>query len=382
MKLDFKKKMTDSDSIYLDYNATALIRPEVMTLMTEVMIEGGNPSSVHAFGRKAKSRLENARGEITKAVGCRPQMVIFTSGGTEANNMAILNSDRSRLITTNAEHDSVNSSSNRFLGKVDVLNVDDAGGINLSELEKKLSSCGEETIVSFLYANNETGVVQNIEAISKLIKASGALLHIDAIQAFGKIPINFMALGADMMSISAHKIGGPQGVGALIAREKLPIKSSILGGGQEFGRRGGTENIAGIAGFGLAASMVEEGGTKMKELETWRDLVEFKIAKHTSNAKFIGKGSLRLPNVSTIYMPNVLSETQVMNFDLAKICISSGSACSSGKVKASHVVMAMTGDEEIASSTIRMSLGWNSKKSDVDAFIKNWIKQYDRKHNR
>ncbi|MDG1438572.1 MAG: cysteine desulfurase family protein, partial [Emcibacteraceae bacterium] len=368
--------MADSNLIYLDYNATALIRPEVMALMTEVMIEGGNPSSVHALGRKAKSRLENARGEITKAVGCRPQMVIFTSGGTEANNMAILNSDRSRLITTNAEHDSVNSSSNRFSGKVDVLNVDDAGLINLTELEKKLSFNGEETIVSFLYANNETGIIQDIEAISKLTKASDALLHIDAIQAFGKIPIDFMALGADMMSISAHKIGGPQGVGALIAREKLPIKSSILGGGQEFGRRGGTENIAGIAGFGLAASMVEGGLAKMKELETWRDLIEFKIAQHTSSAKFIGRGSMRLPNVSTIYMPNVLSETQVMNFDLANICISSGSACSSGKVKASHVVMAMTDDEEVASSTIRMSLGWDSKKSDVDAFIENWIKQY------
>ncbi|MDG1708420.1 MAG: cysteine desulfurase family protein [Emcibacteraceae bacterium] len=374
--------MADSDLIYLDYNATAIIRPEVVTLMTEVMMEGGNPSSVHALGRKAKSRLENARAEITKAIGCRPQMVIFTSGGTEANNMAILNSGKSLLITTNAEHDSVNSASKRFSGKVDVLNIDDAGAINLSELKEKLSLNGEEAIVSILFANNETGIIQDIEAISKLTREAGALLHIDAIQAFGKIAIDFMALGVDMMSLSSHKIGGPQGVGALIAREKLPIKSSILGGGQEFGRRGGTENIAGIAGFGLAASMVDDGLKKMTELEQWRNYAEIKIADHTSNAKFIGKGHLRLPNVSTIYMPNVLSETQVMNFDLANICISAGSACSSGKVKASHVVMAMTNDEDIASSTIRMSLGWNSKKSEIDAFIENWIKQYDRKHNK
>ncbi|MCC3860918.1 cysteine desulfurase family protein [Pseudemcibacter aquimaris] len=372
--------MTSANLIYLDYNATAPIRPEVISLMSEVMIEGGNPSSVHALGRKAKSRMETARSQIANVVGCRSQMVIFTSGGTEANNMAILNSGRSRLITTNAEHDSVNSSKDRFNGKVDILNVDQNGQINPQDLERLLGEDASDTVVSILYANNETGVIQNIGPIAKITKAAGALLHLDAIQVFGKIDIDFMKMNVDMMSISSHKIGGPQGVGALIALEKLPVKSSILGGGQEVGRRGGTENIAGIAGFGLAASMVSENLEKMDVLEEWRNALEQRLSEHTDKVRFMGKDANRLPNVSAIYMPDVLSETQVMNFDLEKICISAGSACSSGKVKSSHVIMAMTGDEGIASSTIRMSMGWNTTKDDVDAFVKTWIKLYDRKH--
>lgn len=370
--------MALNSTIYLDYNATAPIRPDVISLMTEVMTEGGNPSSVHALGRKAKSRMETARAEIAAAIGCRNQMVIFTSGGTEANNMAILNSGRTRLITTNSEHDSVNSAVERFDGRVELLSVDENGLIDIEELKNMIGDDGGDTIISLLYANNETGVVQNVVAIKEV--TGDALLHLDGIQAFGKVPMNFMEMGVDMMSISSHKIGGPQGVGALIALEKLPVKSFILGGGQEVGRRGGTENIAGIAGFGLAARMVSDSLVKMQELEKWRNIIEYKLSEHTDKVQFIGKGVERLPNVSAIYMPDVLSETQVMNFDLAKICISAGSACSSGKVRSSHVIMAMTGDEEVASSTIRMSMGWDTEKSDVDAFIDTWIKLYDRKH--
>lgn len=373
--------MTATDLIYLDYNATAPIRPEVIELMSEAMREGGNPSSVHAMGRKAKSRMEKARSQIANAVHCRSQMIIFTSGGTEANNMAILNSGRSRLITTNAEHDSINLSKDNFDGKVDILSVDQNGLIDICELDNLLKNDAENTIVSILYANNETGVIQDIKEISKAVKEAGGLLHVDAIQAFGKIPFDFMASNIDMMSISSHKIGGPQGVGALIANEKVPVKSSIIGGGQEYGRRGGTENIAGIAGFGLAASMLETSLKKMNELREWRDRVEEKIASKSKGAKFLGKQSPRLPNVTTIYMPNVISETQVMNFDLDKICVSAGSACSSGKVKASHVVTAMTGDEEISGSTIRMSMGWNTEKPEIDAFIASWLKMWERKNN-
>lgn len=374
--------MTASDLIYLDYNATAPIRTEVIELMSDVMKEGGNPSSVHALGRTAKSRLETARSQIAEVLNCRAQMIIFTSGGTEANNMAILNSKRSRLITTNAEHNSVNLSKDSFEGKVDMLSINSDGLINLEDLKELLLNDGDQRIVSILLANNETGVIQDIESISKITKDAGALLHVDAIQAFGKIPLDFQSLDVDMMSISSHKIGGPQGVGALIALEKLPVRSSIIGGGQEVGRRGGTENIAGIAGFGLAASMISRSLEKMKELEEWRNYVEQEILIKASGSMCLGHNSKRLPNVSTIYMPNVRSETQVMNFDLDKICVSSGSACSSGKVKASHVIMAMTNDDEIASSTVRMSMGWNTKREDIDAFISSWLKMWGRKNNR
>ncbi len=372
--------MTKNNLIYLDYNATTPIRPEVIDLMTEVMKEGGNPSSVHAYGRKAKARLEAARASIAQAINCRPQMVIFTSGGTEANNMAVFSCGKKRLITTNAEHDSLRSVADRFNGEVDIMPVNEDGLIDFNELKQSLKKKSEHTVLSILYANNETGVLQDVPAIVEIAHAAGALVHIDAIQALGKVQIDFMGLGVDMMSISAHKIGGPQGVGALIARENLPIKSVILGGGQEVGRRGGTENIAGIAGFGLAASMIPASLEKMKSLAAWRDEMEEKLSRHAPGARFLGKNVSRLPNVSSIYMPDVSSETQVMNFDLDKICISAGSACSSGKVKASHVCLAMTGDEKIASSTIRMSLGWNSEYSDVGAFIASWKKQYDKKH--
>lgn len=372
--------MTASDLIYLDYNATAPIRPQVIELMSEVMLEGGNPSSVHARGRKAKSRLEAARSQIASMINCRPQMIIFTSGGTEANNMAILNCERSRLITTNAEHDSVNLSKDQFTGTVDMLSVNKDGLIDLTELKKLLQKDAEKTIVSILFANNETGIIQDIAAISEITKDAGALLHVDAIQAFGKIPIDFTSLNVDMMSISSHKIGGPQGVGALIALVKIPVRSPIVGGGQEVGRRGGTENIAGIAGFGLAASLLPQSLEKMKQLEVWRNSAEHEIEEKAAGALFFGRKSHRIPNVSTIYMPNVKSETQVMNFDLDKICVSSGSACSSGKVKASHVILAMTNDDDIASSTVRMSMGWNTEKEDLDTFVKSWLRMWGRKN--
>lgn len=372
--------MADNNILYLDYNATVPIRPEVIKLMAEVMSEGGNPSSVHTLGRKAKARMEEARSIIASAINCRPQMIVFTSGGTEANNMAILSTGKSRLITSTVEHDSVRSAASRFDGKVDYLAVDNNGQIDLDALEKLLKRDAENTIISILYANNETGVLQDIKKISTICHEAGAILHIDAIQALSKIPIDFKEMGVDLMSISSHKTGGPQGVGALVAHEKLPVKSFILGGGQELGRRGGTENIAGIAGFAKAVSMAEQSFQKMKMVEKWRDEIEQEIMEYSNEALFFGKNSLRLPNVSTIYMPNVSSETQVMNFDLDKICISSGSACSSGKVKASHVIEAMVKDKNIASSTIRVSLGWASEHSDAEAFIKSWKKQYDRKN--
>jgi cysteine desulfurase len=365
---------------YLDHNATSIIHPDVIDMITQVMEEGGNPSSIHAAGRMAKSRLEQAREQIAKIIHCRPQMITFTSGGTEANNIALLASGYAHLITTNTEHDSVRFTQERFSGNVTSLKVNQHGLVDLTELQKMLGDNAKNTLVSVLYANNETGVLQDIKSIAKIIHGAGATLHIDAIQALGKVPLNFMDLGCDMMSISAHKIGGPQGAGAIVAFEKLPISSLISGGGQEVGRRSGTENVAGIAGFGKAVSMIPQLLIKMAELKEWRDELEVTLSHHANDVRFIGDKAERVPNVSMIYMPGVVSNTQVMTFDLENICISSGSACSSGKVATSHVIAAMENDKAFAQSSIRMSLGWSNIKSDVDKFAECWIKLYDRIH--
>jgi len=369
---------------YLDYNATAPAKPEVIVEVSRIMTDGGNPSSVHSVGRRAKSILEKARTDIALMLNARPQMVIFTSGGTEANNIALKSLDLDNIIISATEHDSIlqiaeNLSLNVESSNVEICPVDENGLVREEALDKILSGKKGKTLVSIMLANNETGVIQDIKTLSTLVHEKGALMHTDAIQAFGKIPLDFKALGVDMMSLSAHKIGGPQGVGALIAHESLKITPLIAGGGQEVGRRSGTENLAGIAGFAKAVELVPQSLQKMDFLGQERDRMEGEISQFSNEVIFFGKNSPRLPNTSLILMPEILSETQVMAFDLENICISSGSACSSGKVKPSHVIAAMGGSERAARSTIRFSLGWNSSSEDVDRFVAAWIKLYSRK---
>ncbi|GLQ07547.1 cysteine desulfurase family protein [Sneathiella chinensis] len=366
-----------TSSIYLDYNATAPVRPQVVDLVAEVMKEGGNPSSVHASGRKAKGRVEDARAEIAALAGCKPQEIIFTSGGTEANNLALNGMGERLLLVSAAEHDSVLAAGPE--GWVVRLPVDEKGLLSLSALEAALEQGGGPCLVSVMLANNETGVIQPIFEIAELVHAKGGLLHTDAIQALGKIPVDFRALGADMMSLSAHKIGGPQGQGALIVREGLPLQSIQKGGGQELGRRGGTENVAGIAGFGLAARLAGEGLADYAALATLRDHMEDAIRALCPEARIYGQETARLPNTSALSMPGVGAELQVMNFDLSGIAVSAGSACSSGKVKASHVLTAMGASDKEASEAIRVSLGWMTTQSDMDKFVQVWDKLYRRK---
>lgn len=365
--------------IYLDHNATTPIKPDVIAEMTRVMEIGGNPSSVHGKGRAAKSILENARQTIAEQINCRPQKIIFTGGGTEANNIALKAAGFDHLILSVTEHDSISGIEKNFTGTIDWLPVDQNGLIPPDILENAVRQAPEKTLVSIMLANNETGVVQDITALSAIAHKGGAIFHTDAIQAFGKIPVDFRALGVDMMSLSAHKMGGPQGVGALVALEKINMPSLTTGGGQESGRRAGTENLAGIAGFAKAAELLPDNLNHMPRIKELRDHIELSIKKHAPEAIFYGAGTDRLPNTSTILMPGVSSETQVMAFDLAGICVSAGSACSSGKVKPSHVVTAMGANTEQALSTLRVSLGWNSSAQDVEAFIAAWIKLYDRK---
>lgn len=365
--------------IYLDYNATALMKPDVIEEMARVMAIGGNPSSVHAVGRGAKAILEQSRQTIGRIINCRPQKVTFTGGGTEANNIALKATGRDHIIIAATEHDSIMGIKNNFSGTIHCLPVDHQGMVSPDDLTEALQDIPEKTLVSIMLANNETGVVQDIKTLAEITHAAGALFHTDAIQALGKIPVDFRELGVDMMSLSAHKISGPQGVGALVALEKINIKPIVFGGGQEVGRRSGTENLAGIAGFAKAVSLVPENLNVMDKLKGLRDHLEQTITSHAPDVVFYGASSDRLPNTTTILMPDVASETQVMAFDLDGICVSSGSACSSGKVKPSHVVSAMGARQGQALSTVRVSLGWQTTEQDVDSFSASWVKLYDRK---
>lgn len=359
--------------IYLDYNATSPIRADVIQKMVEVMEQGGNPSSVHASGRRARNIVEDARRQVAALAGSKPQEIIFTSGGTEANNMVLHGFADRRLIISAGEHDSMRAAE----GATDVKLLP-SGLVDLAHLKELLERDARPALVSIMLANNETGVIQPIVDIAEIVHGAGGVLHTDAIQAFGKISFNFKELGVDLMTLSSHKIGGPQGVGALILREGLVMKPLQKGGGQELGRRGGTENVAGIAGFGLAAEQARAELDQYLRLATLRDQMEGEILQNSDGVIF-GQDATRLPNTACIQMPGVPSELQVMNFDLAGIAVSAGSACSSGKVKASHVLTAMGHDEETASQSLRVSMGRETTEKDVDTFVQAWKKLYERK---
>ncbi len=283
------------------------------------------------------------------------------------------------IIISETEHDSILQIRKNFKGRVEILPVNEHGLVMLEDLGNALTHAGKNTLVSIMLANNETGVIQDIKSLARISHEAGALFHTDAIQALGKIPVDFRASGVDLMSLSAHKFGGPQGVGALIAQEKITLEPLTYGGGQEVGRRSGTENLAGIAGFAKAVSLVPQNIQAMKACKKIRDRIEQEIGEYAPEACFYGAAAGRLPNTSTILMPGVSSETQVIAFDLEGLCVSSGSACSSGKVTPSHVVAAMGGGQDQALSTIRVSLGPDTTQQDADAFIFAWKKLYDRK---
>jgi len=359
--------------IYLDYNATSPIRADVIQKMVTVMEEGGNPSSVHASGRRARNIVEDARRQVAALAGSKPQEIIFTSGGTEANNMVLHGFADRRLIISAGEHDSM-----RTREGAEEVSLTSSGIVDLAHLKALLDASESPALVSIMLANNETGVVQPIAEIAEIVHGAGGLLHTDAIQAFGKIPLNFKELGADLMTLSSHKIGGPQGVGALLLREGLAMKPLQKGGGQELGRRGGTENVAGIAGFGLAAEQAAAELDSYQRLTELRDQMEAEIQKAGASLIF-GRETARLPNTACLQMPGVPSELQVMNFDLAGIAVSAGSACSSGKVKASHVLTAMGFDEQTASESLRVSMGRGTTEKDIDTFVQAWKKLYERK---
>jgi cysteine desulfurase len=353
--------------VYLDYNATAPLRPPVAAAMTRAFALCGNASSVHRFGRLARRAVEDAREAIAAAVDADSADVVFTGGGTEANNMALRGVERPALVSA-VEHESVRAAR----GDDATIRVGRDGVLDLGHLEELLSAARTPTLVSVMLANNETGVVQPVAEAAALAHRFGALVHCDAVQALGKVALSFRDFDVDMMSLSAHKLGGPQGVGALIVRDGAGLSPLLRGGGQERSRRAGTENVAGIAGFGAAAEMMPDILDETAQQRTLRDGLECAALAAVPDAIVYGAGAPRLPNTSCIGLPGVSNEVQVMNLDLAGIAISAGAACSSGKVSPSHVLQAMGADDEAAASAVRVSLGWRTTADDCARFVEVW----------
>ena len=368
--------MSDLGPIYLDYNATAPIKPEVADALAEALMLAGNPSSVHGFGRDVRKRIEDARERIAALLDCTPPELVFTAGGTEANNTALRGTGRRALIVSAVEHPAVLRTAEACAGEHRVLPVDGDGVLDLGALDAALAACGPEAVVSVMLANNETGVIQPVAEIAERARASGALVHCDAVQAPGRIPVSFAGLGVDMMSIAAHKFAGPKGIGALVVRAGLDIAPLIHGGGQERGLRGGTENAAGIVGFGAAAALAQDDLARAGEIAAMRDRLEARLRETEPAVAIFSEGAPRLPNTSCITMPGVQSETQVMGLDLAGVAVSAGSACSSGKVEPSHVLRALGAPDDVGGCAIRVSMGWATTGDEIDRFLGAWRALY------
>ncbi|HVY98807.1 MAG TPA: cysteine desulfurase family protein [Dongiaceae bacterium] len=356
-------------TVYMDWNATAPVLPAARAAMLAALEDCGNPSSVHGFGRRARKRVEDARSALAALVGAKVENVVFTASGTEANALMLANRGERRLIVSAIEHDSVLKPA--LAAGAGTIDVGRDGVADLDHLKSLLAADARPALVSLMLANNETGVIQPVAEAAGIAHAHGALLHVDAAQAVGRVPVALDALGADFVTVSGHKFGAPQGVGALIAAGAAPqIVPLLQGGGQERSRRAGTENVPAIAGLGAAVAALEpmEAG----EIGTLRDALERRLVASDPSATVFGGSARRLPNTSCFAAGEKSAETLVMALDLAGIAVSAGSACSSGKVKPSHVVSAMGFDRETASRAIRVSLGRGSTAEDIDAFFLAW----------
>jgi cysteine desulfurase len=354
---------------YLDWNATAPLRPEAAAAITEALALGGNPSSVHRRGRAARQLVEQSREAIAALVDAAADGVVFTSGGTEANHLALIGAGRERVLVSAVEHSSVLQA----VPGAERIPVDKSGIVDVATLAAMLKSETRPALVSVMLANNETGVIQPVCEIAEIAHAHGALFHCDAVQAAGKIPVSLAETGADLLTLSAHKIGGPAGIGALIVAGVVELTPLLRGGGQERNRRAGTENLAGIAGFAAAATACD-----IAEYDRVRKLRDTLEAALSPDALVIGAAAPQLPNTSAIAMPGVSAETQIIALDLDGVMVSAGAACSSGKVAPSHVLAAMGVAPEIAATTIRISLGWSTTEADIAHFIDAWRKLHRR----
>ena len=367
--------------VYLDYNASALVRPEVQAAMAEALADNGNPSAVHAAGRRARARVETGRARLGEMVGADAQSVVFSSGGTESNAQAIasaLAAGCERLIVCASEHPCVAEAAIASGKPVKVLPVDGRGVIDLGKLSELLRAPGK-AVVAIHHANNESGVIQPIREAATLVREYGGWLHVDAIQSAGKIPVSMAALKADTLTLSAHKLGGPQGVGALVLGEGRSAVQIVRGAGQERGLRAGTENVPGIHGFGVAAECAVRDLPTAQAHAAWRDDAE--AAVEAAGATIMGKGAPRLPNTLFLSVPDWESPQALIVLDLDGVMVSAGSACSSGKTKPSRAIVAM-GRLDLATGGVRVSGGWGTTKDDWSRFSDAWTRAYARQRAR
>ncbi len=364
-------------SVYLDYNASGLVRPEVQEIMAKTLADNGNPSAVHAAGRRARARIETARAQVAELVGADPTAVVFSSGGTESNAQAIVSALAAgceRLIVGATEHPCVAEAATATGAPVEVLAVDENGVVDLAWLAEALARPGR-AVVAIHHANNESGVIQPIAEAAALVRAAGAWLHVDAIQSAGKIPVDMRTLDADSLTLSAHKLGGPQGVGALVLKEGVAAVRILHGAGQERGLRAGTENVPGIAGFGMAADCASRDLEEAMAHVAWRDAAEAKV--QAAGATIIGGAVQRLPNTLFMAVEGWDSPQQLITLDLAGVMVSAGSACSSGKVKPSKAISAM-GLASLATGGVRVSGGWGTTRGDWDRFAEAWVTAWNK----
>ena len=359
---------------YLDWNATAPLRPEAAAAVSAALATPGNPSSVHRFGRAAKRLLNEAREAVAALVGARAEEIVFTSGGTEANALALAGIPDRRLIISAIEHDSVRGNAPGAA----IIPARGDGRVDLDALGRLLAFEPRPALVSLMLANNETGVVQDVAEAAALAHRHDALLHCDAIQAAGKIAVDVAALDVDLMSLSAHKLGGPMGVGALVVQRGLDLEPLIRGGGQERRLRAGTENLPGIAGFGAAARAAKMSLDAYARVAALRDDAQARLCALAPDAVVFGANEPHLPNTLCIGMPRIAASTQVIALDLAGVMVSAGAACSSGKVTRSHVLEAMGVAPALAESAIRISLGWSTTQGDIDQLVDAWGALYAR----
>jgi cysteine desulfurase len=382
-RADATDDLMSSERAYLDWNATAPLRPQARAAMAAAMEMVGNPSSVHAEGRAARQVLEEARERVAASVGAEPRNVIFTSGGSEANALALSRAVEHAgrpcdvAIASDVEHVSVLAGGD--FGAVERFAAGQNGLASMSDLQVRLevaAAKGLKPLVALMAANNETGVIQPVRKAAALAHDAGGLLHVDAVQALGKIALDIKDLGADLLAVSAHKIGGPMGVGALVlGNEALHVRASRFGGGQERNRRGGTENLVGIAGFGSAvAEAVRDLGGEARRLAGLRQRLESGLKAIWAETVIFGETTPRVANTLQFAVPGIKAQTALMALDLDGIAVSSGSACSSGTMKFSEVVRAMGYPLEIAEGAVRVSMGWTTTEAEIDRFLNAWRK--------
>ncbi len=359
---------------YLDYNATAPIRPEVIELMSAAMTAAHNASAVHSFGREGRSLIENAREQIAALIGTPPAQAIFNSGATEGNNTVLQYFAREyageQILVSAIEHPAVLEAT----PNLKLIPVTRDGVLDLNALEALLKDA-KTSLVSVMMVNNETGIIQPVKDAAALAHKHGALFHCDAVQAAGRIRISMQETGIDFLTLSAHKMGGPQGVGVLALGICGVTPTLLHGGGQEKSARAGTENVSGIAGFGLAAQIA---ANELDAYQTKTKALQETLETALSGLKIFGQNAARVTNTTLFTLPGASSETLLMSLDLDGVAVSNGSACSSGRVQASHVLKAMGAGHEEASGAIRISTGWNTTPEDIEAFLKSWNKTYER----